>query len=150
MSHWRRKLGQFLTLIIGLSLATGLWTGVQAINSEARHSYNQAASTIDSSQFDRLERRDGKPIKLKTYVKLQRSGWYTSPVLEGRISTAAGSINILGIEPLTMRPNPAFNPTQNDSGNLAGFLSSGSQNSRGVAFASRQTFKQLEDQARTS
>ena len=110
LSHWRRKPGQFLTLIIGLSLATGLWSGVQAINSEARHSYNQAASTIGSSQFDRLERRDGKPIKLETYVKLQRSGWYTSPVLEGRISTTAGPINILGIEPWTMRLNLSVQP----------------------------------------
>ncbi len=43
LSHWRRKPLQLLTLIAGLALATALWSGVQAINAEARASYDDAA-----------------------------------------------------------------------------------------------------------
>ena len=43
LSHWRRHPVQALTLVIGLALATGLWTGVQAINAQARDSYARAA-----------------------------------------------------------------------------------------------------------
>lgn len=41
LSHWRRKPGQLATLIMGLGLATALWTSVQAINAEARASYDE-------------------------------------------------------------------------------------------------------------
>ena len=33
-SHWRRNPLQLLTLLLGLALATALWSGVQAINAE--------------------------------------------------------------------------------------------------------------------
>ena len=45
LAHWRRHPLQFLTLVVGLALATGLWTGVQAINAQARLSYARAAAT---------------------------------------------------------------------------------------------------------
>ena len=35
LSHWRRKPLQLATLLVGLSLATALWSAVQAINGEA-------------------------------------------------------------------------------------------------------------------
>ena len=38
LSHWRRRPFQLLTLVLGLALATALWSGVQAINAEARAS----------------------------------------------------------------------------------------------------------------
>ena len=41
LSHWRRAPLQLFTLIAGLALATGLWSGVQAINAEARASYER-------------------------------------------------------------------------------------------------------------
>ena len=41
--HWRRHPLQLATLLAGLALATGLWSAVQAINAEARASYDAAA-----------------------------------------------------------------------------------------------------------
>jgi putative ABC transport system permease protein len=38
LSHWKRHPGQLATLLLGLGLATALWSGVQAINEEARQS----------------------------------------------------------------------------------------------------------------
>ena len=37
-SHWRAHRLQLATLLVGLALATGLWSAVQAINAEARAS----------------------------------------------------------------------------------------------------------------
>ena len=41
LSHWRRRPVQLAMLLLGLSLATALWSGVQAINTEARASYDR-------------------------------------------------------------------------------------------------------------
>ena len=52
--HWWRSPLQLFTLLAGLALATALWSGVQAINAEARASYDAASATLGEVQFDRL------------------------------------------------------------------------------------------------
>jgi putative ABC transport system permease protein len=51
LSHWWRNPMQLFTLVVGLSLATALWSGVQAVNAEARASYDAAAATLGEGQF---------------------------------------------------------------------------------------------------
>ncbi|MDG1863905.1 MAG: ABC transporter permease [Yoonia sp.] len=97
IGHWRRNPLQLFTLLAGLALATALWSGVQAINAEARASYDAAAATLGEGRFDRLNRRDGQPISEATYVQLRRAGWLVSPVIEGRID----SVRLVGVELLT-------------------------------------------------
>ncbi|MDP4989773.1 MAG: hypothetical protein NWQ37_00990, partial [Marivita lacus] len=74
-------------MIAGLALATALWSGVQAINAEARASYDAAAATLGEGQFDQLLPRSGDRIDQSTYIALRRAGWQVSPVLEGRVRT---------------------------------------------------------------
>ena len=95
--HWWRSPLQLFTLLAGLALATALWSGVQAINAEARASYDAASATLGEAQFDRLVHRDGLPIGQDTYIRLRRGGWLVSPVIEGRI----GDVRLIGLDPLT-------------------------------------------------
>ena len=60
LSHWRYRPLQLVTLIVGLALATGLWTGVQAINSEARSSYAEAASVLGQDTLERFASGRGR------------------------------------------------------------------------------------------
>ncbi len=96
-SHWRRNPLQLITLLAGLALATALWSGVQAINAEARSSYDAAAATLGEGQFAQITARDGQPISQQRYVALRRAGWAVSPVIEGRLN----GVRIVGLEPLT-------------------------------------------------
>ncbi len=100
-SHWRRNRLQLLTLILGLALATALWSGVQAINAEARASYDAAASTLDEGRLDLLLPRAGRTIPQERFVALRRAGWLVSPVVEGRLSLAGGEVRLVGLDPLT-------------------------------------------------
>lgn len=97
LSHWWRNPLQLCTLLVGLALATALWSGVQAINAEARASYDAAAATLGEGQYDRLLRRDGQPIAQATYVQLRRAGWLVSPIVQGRFE----DVRVVGIDPLT-------------------------------------------------
>lgn len=101
LSHWRRNPLQFLTLLGGLILATALWCGVQAINAEARASYDAAAATVGEGRFDQLVPRDGDIIPQDAFIALRRAGWLVGPVLEGRIRTENGSVRVVGLDPLT-------------------------------------------------
>lgn len=105
LSHWQRQPGQLVTLILGLALATALWTGVQAINAEARNSYAKAAGALGAvgEEFT----LPGRPFTQADYVALTRSGWRLSPVLEGWIAADRGRVRLIGLDPLTTPPGSA-------------------------------------------
>lgn len=99
-SHWRRRPGQAVVLVLGIALATALWTGVQAINAEARASYDRAANLV--SQNNRpVIRADTGGVAVAEYVRLRRAGWDVAPVLEGRAVLAGRSVTLIGVDPLS-------------------------------------------------
>ena len=102
LSHWRRRPLQLLTLVIGIALATGLWSGVQAINAEARASYARAASVLEQGALRQIVAKDGSGVSTEIYAKLRRAGWNVSPVIEGAYRFGSARIKLIGIEPLTM------------------------------------------------
>lgn len=120
LAHWRRHPGQLLTLLLGLALATALWSGVQAINAEARSSYATASAALGQDELNQLVDPSG-PIPQQTYVALRRAGWAVSPILEGRITRDVGIIRILGIDPITA-PVQAQMVDLSGAGDLAAFF----------------------------
>jgi putative ABC transport system permease protein len=102
LSHWRRHPMQLATLLIGLISATALWSGVQALNQQARTSYDRAAATFGGTRTAMLAARSGASFPQKLFVDLRRAGWPVSPVLEGRIQIEGRSFRLLGIEPVTL------------------------------------------------
>lgn len=132
-SHWRRNPLQLLTLLVGLALATALWSGVQAINAEARASYDAAAETLGEGQFAQISARDGGALSEQTYIALRRAGWMVSPVIEGRL----GQVRIIGLDPLTA-PGGLGPVGTGGGGDLAAFLAE-----PGQVFAQQETLDRL-------
>jgi putative ABC transport system permease protein len=100
LAHWRRHPLQLAMLLAGLALATALWSGVQALNAEARAAYDRAGALLADGALARIE-APGGVIALADYVALRRAGWQVSPILEGRATLGAARVTILGIDPLT-------------------------------------------------
>lgn len=97
VSHWRRQPLQLATLVLGLALATALWSAVQAINGQARASYAQAARQLAADQLASLSPVAGS-IPLATYVGLRRAGWQVTPVIEGRARIGGRWVTVMGID----------------------------------------------------
>jgi putative ABC transport system permease protein len=93
---------QLATLLIGLISATALWSGVQALNQQARSSYDRAAATFGGARTAALVGRNSATFPQQLFVDLRRAGWPVSPVLEGRIQIGGRSFRLLGIEPVTL------------------------------------------------
>jgi putative ABC transport system permease protein len=100
-SHWRRTPLQLFTLLAGLALATALWSGVQAVNAEARASYDAAAATLGEGQYDQLLPAAGSDIAQETFIALRRGGWLVGPVVEGQVGAPGAQVRLVGIDPLT-------------------------------------------------
>ena len=102
LSHWRRHPMQLATLLIGLISATALWSGVQALNQQARTSYDRAAATFGGARTAMLVGSTRATFPQSLFVDLRRAGWPVSPVIEGRIQIDGRSFSLLGIEPVTL------------------------------------------------
>ena len=122
LSHWARNPLQLFTLLAGLALATALWSGVQAINTEARSSYDAAAATLGEGQFDQLLAADGGTIAQADYIALRRAGWLVSPVVEGRLN----DVRLVGLDPLTAPGGLGPVSLENDA-DIGAFLSGSGQ-----------------------
>ncbi|MGO4915793.1 FtsX-like permease family protein [Pseudogemmobacter sp. W21_MBD1_M6] len=135
LSHWWRRPFQLLTLVAGLALSTALWSGVQAINAEARASYARAAATLGQGNQSRLEAAIGV-IAQSDYITLRRAGWLVSPVIEGTLGRGETMVRLVGIEVLTA-PDTGLRP-EGGTSDLAAFL-----HPAGRIFANAQTAKRL-------
>lgn len=101
-SHWRRHPVELATLLIGLMVATALWSGVQALNAEARASYARAAAVLGGDRLARVQAVGGERFGVEDFAALRRAGWPVSPVLEGDLAVAGVSLRVIGVEPFTL------------------------------------------------
>ena len=105
LSHWRRHPLQGASILTGLWLATALWTGVQALNSQARADYARASAVLATPAQAQVLPRQGQYLAQADYITLRRAGWPVTPLLEGRLrlpGEAGGTVQTIGIEPLSL------------------------------------------------
>ena len=126
LSHWRRHPLQAACLLVGLWLATTLWTGVQALNSQARDSYERAADLFSGGAQTVLLAPGGQAFAQQHFVTLRRAGWPVSPMLRGTVelagATDARRLQLSGIEPLTLPAGGAVEAQIQDQNNLRAFM----------------------------
>ena len=142
LSHWRRHPLQFAMLLLGLALATALWSAVQAINGEARASYARAAAVVGQDRLEQLVHADGARIAQPVYVALRKSGWLVSPVLEGEKRYGAERLRILGVDPVTLPAEAAQVNLSAGGLGLARFITP-----PGVLIVSTETARRLQGAA---
>ncbi|WP_022722905.1 FtsX-like permease family protein [Rhodopseudomonas sp. B29] len=138
LSHWRRHPMQFATLLIGLISATALWSGVQALNAQARSSYDRAAAALGGNRTAMLVSPDGNAFPQQLFVDLRRAGWPVSPVVEGSARIGTRSLRLLGIEPLSLPIEASAAPALGTA-DLQSFVLS-----PGATLLSPQTLRELE------
>lgn len=140
LSHWRWRPVQLLTLIVGLAMATALWSAVQTINSEARASYARAASILGQNRLSRLVREDGARMDQRVFVALREGGWLVSPMLEGARRLGDFKLRIIGFDPLSSPPD-AQQLKLSEPGDLRDFITG-----PGILYAAPQTAAKLRGQ----
>lgn len=107
LGHWRRHPIQAGAWLGGLLLATALWSGVQALNNQARQSYDRAAGLFQGQAQPSLEPRSGQQLTRAEFALLRQQGWPVSPVLEGRVQVLdiqgePVRLTVMGIDPITL------------------------------------------------
>lgn len=142
ISHWRRSPFQLIALLLGLSVATALWSGVQAINFQARQSYDKAADFFGEKNNAVIRSSTGPYFSDAVFGQLRQLGWKVSPLLEGQITVAGRQYKVLGIDPLSYPvKSTALPPTQSPN-SLIKFIHPGQ------ALVNPETYSQFNLQVR--
>jgi putative ABC transport system permease protein len=102
LGHWRRHPMNLATLLIGLAIATALWSGVQALNAQARQSYDRAAAVFGNAGARSIVSARGALFSQEHFLALRRAGFKASPVIEGTVRVGGKAFRVIGIEPLTI------------------------------------------------
>ncbi|MCC1481890.1 ABC transporter permease [Roseibaca sp. Y0-43] len=134
LSHWMRNKVQLAMLLAGLMLATALWSGVQALNAQARGAYATAAALMSEDGAASLVAPSGQ-MDQAVFAQLRGQGVLVSPVVEGRLRLGDTRLTLLGIEPLTA---PQGTAAALADGDLQAFFA-------GAGFAHPETLADLGD-----
>ncbi|MEO0912484.1 MAG: ABC transporter permease, partial [Pseudomonadota bacterium] len=122
LSHWQRRPWQAAALLLGLATATALWSGVQALNAEARQSYDRAAALLGADRFTTIAVAGNVPLPQADYIALRRAGWRVSPVLERTYIYENRPYRLIGIDPLTLPPGALGAGQIDGAADLSAFL----------------------------
>jgi putative ABC transport system permease protein len=139
ISHWRRRPGGLATLVLGLAIATALWSGVQALNAQARNSYDAAAAAISGGGARTLVAVRGGLFDQELFVRLRRAGVTVSPVLEGALRIGEKNVRIIGVEPVSLPRRSPIARTRTRADVLEEFFTG-----PGRGFAAPQTLRRLD------
>ncbi len=142
LSHWKRHPVQLAMLLLGLALATALWSAVQAINREASASYDRAATVVGQDRLASLARADGARFPESRFADLRRAGWLVSPVIEGERRFGEERLRILGIDPLTLPPEGDQLGLSSETSDLLSFITP-----PGLLYVAPETAERLKDQS---
>ncbi|MGD9544189.1 MAG: ABC transporter permease [Methylocystis sp.] len=137
-SHWRRRPGSLATLVIGLAVAAALWSGVQALNAQARNSYDAAATAISGGGARTLIAARGGLFDQDVFVTLHRAGVDVSPVLEGAARMNDKNVRIVGVDPVSLPSRSTLAQRRKRSDVLEDFFSG-----PGRGFAAPETLREL-------
>ena len=102
LSHWRRHPANLATLVLGLAIATALWSGVQALNAQARNSYDRAAARISGGGARTLVAARGGLFRQDLFVTLRRAGCQGLARARRPVRIGDKNIRLIGVEPLTL------------------------------------------------
>ena len=65
IKHWFKKPVQFIFLIVGLALATALWSSIQLLNSQAKNSYEDAVKILTAYETEIIIPKQNKLIPIE-------------------------------------------------------------------------------------
>ncbi|MEM9704457.1 MAG: FtsX-like permease family protein [Pseudomonadota bacterium] len=117
LSDWRRRPAQALMFLAGLASATALFSGVQALNFQARQSYAEAASQLGGAQLASVRTPSETPFDQRAFIALRKAGYKVSPVVEGDILIGRQPITVIGIDLATLPAAAAGDSLQAIGGN---------------------------------
>ena len=94
---------QLLLMILSLSIASALCSGVSIINKQARVSYDRAGSLFERSKVPLIVSSEKNYYSEDTFANLRKDGILVSPLVSGSLKIDTREYEILGVDPVSQK-----------------------------------------------
>ncbi len=105
LSQWRKSPFQLVLMVLSLSIASALWSGVSIINKQARVSYDKAGSLFERSKVPLIVSSEKNYFSDSLFGELRTAGILVSPLISGSLRIATRNYEVLGVDLVSQKSN---------------------------------------------
>ncbi|MFL2799950.1 MAG: FtsX-like permease family protein [Paracoccaceae bacterium] len=96
LANWRKTKGQLIFTILGIAIASTLWSSIDIINNQTIKAQKRSIELFQSSFKPIIIDRELPFVSQKDYVKLRLDGWLVNPVIKATLQNS--NVTVLGID----------------------------------------------------
>ena len=85
VSNWKKAKGQFIFTILGIAIATTLWSSIDIINKQTIKAQKRSIDLLQSSFRPIIIDREKPYVSQADYTKLRLQGWIVNPVIKANL-----------------------------------------------------------------
>ena len=137
-SNWKKAKGQLIFTILGIAIASTLWSSIDIVNNQTIKAQKQSIDLLKSAFKPIIIDRELPYVSQGDYLNLRLNGWIVNPVI--RAPLEGSDITIIGIDFLADRKKITLSQNNGSFGNFLELQASGND----LLFGSGKTFEALE------
>ena len=138
-SNWKKAKGQLIFTILGIAIASTLWSSIDIVNNQTIKAQKQSIDLLKSAFKPIIIDRELPYVSQGDYLNLRLNGWIVNPVI--RAPLEGSDIIIIGIDLLADRKKITLSQNNGSFGNFLELQASGND----LLFGSGKTFEKLKD-----
>ena len=85
LANWKKTKGQLIFTILGIAIASTLWSSIDIINSQTIKAQKRSIELLQSSFKPIIIDRELPFVSEKDYEKLRLDGWLVNPVIKATL-----------------------------------------------------------------
>ncbi len=139
VSNWKKAKGQLIFTILGIAIATTLWSSIDIVNNQTIKAQKRSIDLLKSAFKPIIIDRELPYVSQMDYLHLRLNGWVINPVIKAPLEDS--DITIIGIDFLADRNKIVSSQNNNSFGNFLEMQANGNE----LLFGSNETLKKLKD-----
>ena len=96
VANWKKTKGQLIFTILGIAIASTLWSSVDIVNNQTIKAQKRAIDLLQTAFKPIIIDRELSYVSQNDYIQLRQDGWLVNPVIRAPLENS--SIIIVGID----------------------------------------------------
>ena len=140
VANWKKTKGQLIFTILGIAIASTLWSSVDIVNNQTIKAQKRAIDLLQTAFKPIIIDRELSYVSQNDYIQLRQDGWLVNPVIRAPLENS--NVTIVGIDLLADGKKILPSSEKNfANGNFLEIQAKGNA----LLFGSSNTFKKIEN-----
>ena len=139
VANWKKAKGQLIFTILGIAIASTLWSGVDLINNQTIKAQKRSIDLLQAAFKPIIIDKELPYVSQADYTQLRLDGWVVNPVIRETLKNS--NITIVGIDILADRKKILAGETNLATESLLEMLANGND----FLFGSSKTFEKIQN-----